>query len=186
MKWLNSKYLAAKLAADLHQDERVTRNTQQASVWAVLAAYTYLIIEIIYKVITTGSVDDCGWAIGLILIISVVLLIAEIGHIEAMLPRGANRKLLPTSTTGRKKRYLHYVFNALLLSLGIVTVSAVFHYGLGIQDTQFEGVSALKGAIQMFTPFFVFSLIFNWIIGEYAVKKYNKQCDELDDDTDNN
>ncbi len=184
MKWLNSKYLAAKLAADLHQDERITRNTQQASVWAVLAAYTYLIIEIIYKVITTKSVDDCGWAIGLILIISVVLLIAEKGHIEAMLPRSLNRKLLPTNTSGRKKRSLHYVLNSLWLSAGIVIVSAVFHYGLGIQDVQFEGVSALKGAVQMFIPFFAFSLLFNWIIGEHAVKKYNKQCDALEEDSD--
>ena len=175
MKLLNSKELATKLAADLHQDERITRNTQQASMWAVLAAYTYLIFEIIYKVITTKSVDDCGWAVGLILIISVVLLIAEKSHIEAMLPRSLNRKLLPVNISGRKKRRLHYVLNSLWLSAGIVIVSTVLHYGFGVQDAQFEGVSALKGAVQMFIPFFVFSILFQWITGELAVKKYNKQ-----------
>ena len=92
-------------------DERTSQKTGFVCIIAVMVIYTYLVIELFYKVIIIKQMGDSGWAFGLLALLTLILCVGNRKDVNSQLPHTLTRKFLPVGSDrgDRIARIKHYV-----------------------------------------------------------------------------
>ncbi|HEX3026998.1 MAG TPA: hypothetical protein VHR42_07205 [Clostridia bacterium] len=171
--------LSQNIVRRLKQDERTVKNTEAACVRAVLVTYLFLTVEIVVK---AARKETCGWEVALILLISAVLLLARKDRTEILLPRTLSRKLLPTGTTAKAKhtRLKQYFMNSCAYAAIFSVLELLYSSGLNVKTL--AGISPIS-TIVTFLFLFVLFLAISFLWGEHMVKRYNRICSKLEEES---
>lgn len=167
-------------------DERTNQHIGKVCVWTVLVTYVYLIVELVYKVLIKNQVEDCGWPIVLLLLISVILAVGNRKNVNAQLPRSFTGKALPLDPHGKDKRVrlFYYAIDSIIFAL----IMTVVYY---LEEYFRNNPSAnLAKFIQNFLPsmiaevivVFLLSFLLEYLYREHVVKKYNASLKDDDEE----
>ncbi|MDP4152227.1 MAG: hypothetical protein Q8865_02135 [Bacillota bacterium] len=180
MKKIDNSLLKQHSVNQLKQDERSANNARMACAWAVLATYAYILIEIIVKA-SIGKLQNMGWDFGLIMLITAVLIFARKDRAEAMLPWTITHKRLPTGTSAKEKhvRYKQYAIKSGVWAALFSLLEASLNYGLKFDYY----INHSLGIIVNCIFFFVIIMTGNFLLGEHFVKRYNKICSKLEEES---
>jgi len=158
---------------------------------AILLTYIYLLIEIFYKLFSTRNIENCAWEIGLIILISATIIFVGRKDEAILLPKKIWGKELPIDLNGacKRERIKNYFLNSIIFSAAMVFTSLALMFAWKIPlDSyfMFSGVSKeLNVTLNCFIEFlvlFVISLILDYSLGEYQIRKYNKKLKDLEGD----
>lgn len=149
-------------------DERQERIIGKAGVIATLITYIYLIVEMLYKYVTTKDIFNCNWELGLLIIISVVINVIIRTDKELDLPKNFVGITLSLGNTKEDKltRIKDYLVDSIVFSI-IIGVITCFFECVNIKYLIIEGFGLL-----------IVSFIISYFSGEHKIKKYNKWLDE--------
>lgn len=153
-------------------DEMQERLMGRAGIICVEITILYLIIECIYKYITTKDILNCTWEIGLILIIAVVFRVITRNDKEMNLPKSILGKRLPTEQTkgAKMKRVFAYLCDSMIFT----TVQVIFTYILDSESPTY----ILIEAIMIFT----ISFVIDYKMGEKRCRSYEEWESSLDEE----
>ena len=176
-------------------DERQKQITGKAIVFGFLFLVVCLLIATIYRIVTSA---EAGWELFAIVGASFVIIIARwiMGDIEQ--PLDHKNRPLPTGNTKPEKRIRckNYavgsvlfgaafgVMDILLLAFGENEVSEKELAELIFPNLN-KGLTIAITAVIAFTIMFLISFLFDYIVGEYKVKRYNAMLAKLDQEEDN-
>lgn len=157
-------------------DEREQKVIGDVSTTIVLITIMYLLVEIIYKYVTTRDILTTSWEIGLILTIGITFVVGMSLKREINLPKNFLGVKLPTSNSkgDKKTRLKSYFLGSLAFSIAITVITLFFTF-IGVDER-------LKTIIYIgeFVGLIVMLFALNYIIGEYKIRKYNKYMKTLD------
>lgn len=158
---------------------------------AILLTYIYLLIEIFYKLFSTRNIENCAWEIGLIILISATIIFVGRKDEAILLPKKISGKELPVDLTRacKRERIKNYFLDSIIFSVAMILISLVAMFiGKIPLDSYFmlSGISKeLNITLNCFVEFmflFVISLIIDYSLGEYQIRKYNKELKDLEGD----
>lgn len=155
-------------------DERTNQKTGFVCIIAVMVTYTYLVIELFYKVIIVKQMEDSGWAFGLLALLTLILCVGNRKDVNSRLPHTLTRKILPVGSDrgDRIARIKHYVADSAMF---VVVMTITFY----IADTAGNAFVFSKMAAyfsfnllwQTIITFLIFVVV-QYFLGEHTVKKY--------------
>lgn len=172
-------------------DERQHKLGLNTCAAAILVTYIYLLIEIFYKLFFTKNIENCAWEIGLMILISATIIFVGRKDEAILLPKKISGKELPVDLTKdcKKERIKNYFLDSIIFSAAMILISlAAMFIGKIPLDSYFifSGVSKkLNITLNCFIEFlvlFIISLIIDYSLGEYQVRKYNNKLKDLEGD----
>lgn len=172
-------------------DERQHELGLKTCATAILVTYIYLLIEIFYKLFSTKNIENCTWEIGLIILISATIIFVGRKDEAILLPKKISGKELPVDITRacKRERIKNYFLDSIIFSVAMILISlALMFIGKIPLDSYFviSGISkALNITLNCFIEFvflFIISLIIDYGVGEYQIRKYDKKLKDLEDD----
>ena len=174
------------------QDERQQAITNKAMAAAFVFLLLCLFAATIYRIVTT---DNVGWDLFAILGGCAVILIARriMGDIEE--PKDVYNRPLPLGNSKqdkwvRKKNYAKSsgifaltfaVMDILLIGFGKESVTD-YEVAEILFPTLNKTTTIAVTAVIAFVSMFAVSYIFDYLVGEHKVKKYNQMLKELDEE----
>ncbi|MBE6925165.1 MAG: hypothetical protein E7466_08040 [Ruminococcaceae bacterium] len=175
-------------------DERQRQITGTAIVYGYLFLVLCLIASTVYRIVTTG---EAGWELFALVGSCLVIIIARrmLGDVEQPLDH-KNRPLpLGDSKADKRVRRKSYAFGSVLFGAAFAVMDIIL---LGFGETELtdyeltqaifpklnKGLTVAITAIIAFVTMFLVSYIFDYLVGEWRVKRYNKMIAQLDSEED--
>lgn len=171
-------------------DERRVAIGTRAMGMTLAATYAFIMLAAIWKYVRTGDIMNSAWEIGLLVFIPFSILWFARKDEALLLPKNFKGEELTVDTDikskGRRKK--QYALDALAFSSAfcILTAAAAFLVEKnGEQFILFKDLSiywnyVVAFSLELILGFVVFYPM-NYLWGEYAIKKYNRRLDELED-----
>ncbi len=171
-------------------DERQSQITQKAIVYAFVFLIICLFAATIYQIATTG---DVGWELFGIIGASAVILISRrlLGDVEQ--PLDYKNRPLPTGASKAEKmvRCKNYAVGSAWFGLAFAVMDVLLIAFGENEVTDYElaelifpdlgkGATIAVTAVIAFGTMFLVSFVFDAIIGEWKVKRYNQLMEQLD------
>ncbi len=176
-------------------DERQQLITLKAIRNAFFVLIAFILISMIYKIITVGSV---GWELIALIIASVVIIVTRKMSGEVDEPRNVWNKPMPlgSSKKDRRARKISYLVDSLIFATICTALDVVIFLfdsdsvDAELIETFFPGVNitivAVVFSIVSFIIMFAISYVFEYVVGEkFKVKKYNEAYSKMDDEENN-
>lgn len=179
------------------QTEVIDERQQQINCRAMANAGIFLGLcicaSMIYKMVTA---DSMGWEFFAILGACVVVIIScrVMGDVEQ--PKDIMNRPLPVSDSkqDRRARKINYAIQSGLFALGFMVMDILLvGFGKSVVDYELatvffsslgKGMTIAVTAVIALVFSFVGSYIIDYLVGEHAVKKYNKMLAQLDAEDD--
>lgn len=171
-------------------DERQRQITLKAVAWGFAFLILCLFAATVYQLAATG---DAGWELFGIIGASAVILIARrvMGDVEQ--PLDYRNRPLPTGSSGadRQARSKSYAIESILFGL-VWAAMDVLLIGFGSEaGTEFDltqmifpalsrGATTAVTAVITFVTMFGISFVFDYLVGEAKVRRYNRMLEQLD------
>lgn len=171
-------------------DERQYKLGLRACAAAVLVAYVYLLIEIFYKFISTKKIENCAWEIGLLVLMSFIIIFVGRKDEAILLPKKVSGKEMPIelSKAYKRERIRNYIFNSILFSIAMVSISFVLpligkiplDFYLPIADKDKWLNIVINCSVEIIVLFFI-SFVLDYSLGECHIRRYNKKLKDLEE-----
>lgn len=171
-------------------DERQQQITARAILWGFLFLVACLIAATVYRIITTG---DAGWELFAIVGAAGVILLARriMGDVEQPLDY-ANRPLpLGSTKAERLARCRHYAIGSVFFgaAFGLMDILLIA-FGEN-ENSEYElaqlifpklstELTIAITAVIAFVIMFAVSFLFDYLVGEWKVKRYTRMIAQLD------
>ncbi len=170
-------------------DERQNQIIGKAAGITFIITYFYVLIECIYKYLSTWNINNCSWEIGLLVLMPVSFLFFAKKDDSLLLPRTINNKEMNFEMTSaaKKSRIIEYTKEALLFSIVMLAIDALIGFLGNFQWSTFIDIinsgrltNYILYAIYALLGQFIISFVIDYSWSEYKIKKYNKMLDEME------
>ncbi|WP_058300974.1 hypothetical protein [Gorillibacterium timonense] len=79
---------------------------------------------------------------------------------------------------------MQYLSDSAIFAAIITIIPIAKHYLGGVPDRDFTDAFNLWNRSSEFVAFFAISFTLNWLLGELSVKRYNRICQKLEEEAD--
>lgn len=170
-------------------DERLYKISGIAAVFTYIYIFLFLGIEILYKIISNNS--DLIW-FDYVLFISMIVIFSILMKKDESygLPINDQGEILDKeSEECAHQRKISYVKQSIRYTVGFFIIGIIMFFlskgNVSIiplqENLKFDSIQNIYNLVKIFALEFVIVLLFNFIYGEYKIKKYHKKLKEMED-----